>query len=221
MKHIAIIGAGITGTTTAWALIKRGFKVTIFDRNRYAGMETSFANGGQLSASNAEVWNHTSSVLKGIKWMLRDDAPLKFSLTPSWHKYSWMMEFLANIPNYERNTISTVKLAIAARQHMFETARDAGVDFDLEKRGILHIYQNQKSFEHATRVNALLAKGGLERNAVSAERVKEIEPTLSGDFYGGYYTQSDSTGDIHKFCSGLEAACVKNGATFLNTTVSS
>lgn len=216
MKHIAIIGAGITGTTTAWALIKRGFKVTILDRNRYAGMETSFANGGQLSASNAEVWNHTSSVLKGVKWMLRDDAPLKISLTPSWHKYSWMAEFLANIPNYERNTIATVKLAIAARQHMFETARDAGVDFDLEKRGILHIYQSQKSFEHATRVNALLAKGGLDRHAVSAERVKEIEPTLNGDFYGGYYTQSDSTGDIHKFCSGLEAACVKHGARFLN-----
>ncbi|KAG1651443.1 D-amino acid dehydrogenase 3 [Nymphon striatum] len=54
MQNIAIIGAGITGTTTAWALIKRGYNVTIFDRNRYAGMETSFANGGQLSASNAE-----------------------------------------------------------------------------------------------------------------------------------------------------------------------
>lgn len=219
MKHIAIIGAGITGTTTAWALIKRGFKVTIFDRNRYAGMETSFANGGQLSASNAEVWNHTSSVLKGIKWMLRDDAPLKFNLAPSWHKYSWMAEFLANIPNYERNTIATVKLALAARQHMFETARDAGVSFDLERRGILHIYQNQKSFEHATRVNTLLAKGGLERHAVSAGRIKEIEPALSGDFYGGYYTQSDSTGDIHKFCAGLEAACERHGATFLNGAV--
>ncbi|MEM9573757.1 MAG: D-amino acid dehydrogenase, partial [Pseudomonadota bacterium] len=127
-----------------------------------------------------------------------------------------MAEFLANIPNYERNTIATVRLAIAAREHMYETARDAGVDFDLEKRGILHIYQNKKAFDHATNVNALLAKGGLERHAVSAERVKEIEPTLNGDFYGGYYTQSDSTGDIHKFCAGLEAACEQHGATFIN-----
>ena len=52
---IAVIGGGITGVTTAYALAKRGFAVTLFERHRYAAMETSFANGGQLSASNAEV----------------------------------------------------------------------------------------------------------------------------------------------------------------------
>ena len=66
MQSIAVIGAGITGVTTAYALAKRGYKVTIFDKNRYAAMETSFANGGQLSASNAEVWNHWSTVFKGL-----------------------------------------------------------------------------------------------------------------------------------------------------------
>ena len=76
MKHIAIIGAGITGVTTAYALLDRGYKVTVLDRHRYPAMETSFANGGQLSASNAEVWNSTSTVLKGLRWMLRRDAPL-------------------------------------------------------------------------------------------------------------------------------------------------
>lgn len=70
MPHIAIIGAGITGVTTAYALLERGYTVTVVDRQRYAAMETSFANGGQLSASNAEVWNHWSTLLKGLKWML-------------------------------------------------------------------------------------------------------------------------------------------------------
>jgi len=60
MPHIAVIGAGITGVTTAYALLERGYQVTVVDRQRYAAMETSFANGGQLSASNAEVWNHLS-----------------------------------------------------------------------------------------------------------------------------------------------------------------
>jgi glutamate dehydrogenase/leucine dehydrogenase len=66
-KSIAVIGAGITGITSAYSLMQRGFKVTVFDRNRYAAMETSYANGGQLSASNAEVWNKWSTVFKGMK----------------------------------------------------------------------------------------------------------------------------------------------------------
>ncbi|MBA4257510.1 MAG: D-amino acid dehydrogenase, partial [Polaromonas sp.] len=86
MKSIAVIGGGITGATTAYALAQRGFSVTLFERHRYAAMETSFANGGQLSASNAEVWNHTSTVLKGLKWMLKSDAPLLVNPKPSWHK---------------------------------------------------------------------------------------------------------------------------------------
>src|SRR5271155_707532 len=122
MKHLAIIGAGITGVTTAHALSERGFRVIVFDRQRYAGMETSFANGGQLSASNAEVWNKTSTVLQGLRWMLRRDAPLLMNPLPSWHKYSWMAEFVANILHYEKNTIDTVKLAMEARKHMFAMA---------------------------------------------------------------------------------------------------
>ena len=67
MPHIAIICAGITGVTTAYSLAERGFDLTLIDRHRYAAMETSFANGGQLSASNAEVWNSTATVMKGFR----------------------------------------------------------------------------------------------------------------------------------------------------------
>lgn len=67
MSHIAVVGAGITGVTTAYAMSLRGFQVTVFDRHRYSGMETSFANGGQLSVSNAEVWNKVSTILQGLK----------------------------------------------------------------------------------------------------------------------------------------------------------
>jgi glycine/D-amino acid oxidase-like deaminating enzyme len=71
MSHIVIIGAGITGVTTADALLERGHTVTVLDRGGYAAMEASFANDGQLSASNAEVWNNTSTTVKGLRWMFR------------------------------------------------------------------------------------------------------------------------------------------------------
>jgi len=215
MKTIAVIGGGITGVTTAYALAKRGFAVTLFERHRYAAMETSFANGGQLSASNAEVWTHWSTILKGLKWMLKSDAPLLVNPAPTWHKLSWFAEFIAAMPHYERNTVETARMAVAARAHLFGWAQEEGIDFDLKKEGILHIYRDKKGFDHAGRVSELLAKGGLPRRAVTPAEMKAIEPTLAGTYYGGYFTESDSTGDIHKFTHGLAAAAARLGVRTL------
>jgi len=211
MKSIAVIGGGITGVTSAYALARRGFSVTLFEQHRYAAMDTSFANGGQLSASNAEVWTHGSTILKGLKWMLRGDAPLLVNPRPTWHKLSWFAEFIAHIPKYRENTIATARMAIAARQHLFAWAEAEGVEFDLKKQGILHIYRDRKGFDHAGEVSRLLAACGLERRAVTPEEMRQIEPTLAGDFFGGYFTESDSTGDIHKFTTGLAAAFERHG----------
>ncbi len=213
---IAVIGGGITGVTTAYALAKRGFAVTLFEKNRYVAMETSFANGGQLSASNAEVWNHWSTILKGMKWMLKNDAPLLINPKPSWHKLSWMLEFVCNIPHYQRNTVESARLAIAAREHLFAWAQAEGVDFDLKKEGILHIYREKKGFDHAGEVSKMLALGGLSRRAVTPSEMKAIEPTLAGDYYGGYFTESVSTGDIHKFTTGMARAAERLGVQCLN-----
>ncbi|MHB0806962.1 D-amino acid dehydrogenase [Stutzerimonas nitrititolerans] len=215
MKTIAVIGGGITGVTTAYALAKRGFAVTLFEKHRYAAMETSFANGGQLSASNAEVWNHRSTIVKGMKWMLKNDAPLLVNPKPSWHKLSWFAEFIGSIPNYDKNTVETARLAIAAREHLFAWADEEGIDFDLKKKGILHIYRDKAGFEHAGKVSRLLAEGGLPRRSVTPEEMRDIEPTLAGKYYGGYFTECDSTGDIHKFTNGLAAAIDRLGVRCL------
>lgn len=214
MQKIAVIGAGITGITTAYSLLSRGFEVTVFDRNRYAAMETSFANGGQLSASNAETWNRWATIFKGIKWMFEPGAPLLVNPKPSWHKYSWMAEFMANIPGYQQNTIDTVQMAIAARGHLRNHAEKEGFDFSCESRGILHVYDDKREFDHATRVNELLARGGLERRYVNQDEIEKIEPALQRKFYGGYYTESDFTGDIHTYTRGLSKACEKQGVEF-------
>ena len=211
ISRVAVIGAGITGITTAYSLAKRGCSVSVFDRHPYAAMETSFANGGQLSASNAEVWNSWATVLKGLKWMLSPGAPLLVNPKPSWHKLSWMAEFVAAIPKYEENTLTTARLAIEARSHLKNMAEAEGIDFDCEDRGILHFYESKKEFEAAARVTALLNKGGLERRGVTPSEIRGIEPALKGDFYGGFYTPSDFTGDIHKFTNGLARACERLG----------
>jgi len=104
---------------------------------------------------------------------------------------------------------------VAAREHLFAWAEAEGIDFDLKKQGILHIYRDKKGFDHAGKVSQLLAKGGLPRHAVTPEEMKAIEPTLAGNYYGGYFTESDSTGDIHKFSNGLAKAVARLGVSTL------
>lgn len=216
MPRIAIIGAGITGVTSAYALSNLGYAVTVYDRQRYPAMETSYANGGQLSASNAEVWNSTATIIKGLRWMLRKNAPLLLNPRFSWHKYSWLAQFMAQIPNYRDNTIATTRMAIEARRHLFDMAEAEGIDFDLERRGILHIYHDADSFKAAHRANALLQAGGLDRYAVTADEARAIEPAMQTGCHGGFYTPSDATGDIHKFTRGLAQACERRGVTFVH-----
>lgn len=215
LTSIAIIGAGVTGVTTAYALLGRGYDVTVIDRQRYPAMETSFANGGQLSASNAEVWNRWATVWHGLLDMTNAASPLLVNPAPSWHKYSWFAEFIAAIPRYRANTIATTAMAIHARKLLFDIAEKERIDFGLERRGILHLYNSRAAFEHGLEVSRLLKEGGLERRPVTSAEMRAIEPALTHDYYGGIFTPDDATGDIHRFTRGLAAACTARGARFL------
>jgi len=215
MKNIAVVGGGIAGVTTAYALLRRGHQVTLYESQRYTAMETSYANGGQLSVSNAEVWNSWPTLMKGVKWLFSPGAPLLVNPKPSWQKLSWMARFVAAIPKHDENTCETARLALAAREHLFSWAEEEGIDFDLKKKGILHIYRSQAEFREAEKIHRLLVESGLERYPVTPEEMAAIEPTVTGKLYAGYYTPSDSTGDIHKYTQGLAAACERLGGKIL------
>ena len=198
----AVVGAGITGITTAYYLAKAGYSVTIYDERKYPAMATSYANGGQLSASNAEVWNSWRSVYKGIKWLSKKDAPLKINPWPSIDKYSWFFKFIKEIPNADTNTQRTCEMALEAHNLYKKIAFEEDIKFDKVEKGILHIYTNEAEYENAKRVNEVYAKAGLNRWEVSADECIKIEPALvrPPKLLGGMYNDTDFTGDIHKFC---------------------
>ncbi len=215
MCHIIVIGAGITGVTTAYELSLLGYQVTVVDKHLYPAMETSFANGGQLSACNAEVWNNKATVLNGIKWMSQKSAPLLLNPSFSMHKYAWLLEFMGNIKHYKANSQETVRMALLARQRLFEIAEKEKIEFNLEKRGILHFYHNKVEYDTAIKVNEMLCEGGLERYAVTNQEMQSLEPSLRGSYYGGFYCPGDATGDIHKFTTGLAETTQRLGVKYL------
>jgi D-amino-acid dehydrogenase len=207
MSSIGIIGAGITGVTTAYYLARLGYSVVVYDKHPYSAMQTSYANGGQLSVSNAEVWTSWSTVKKGMKWMFKKDAPLLFDLTPSMPKYKWLAGFLLNTikgqSNFDKYTGLTIQTGLAARELYYEIAEEEDIQFDLLKQGILHFYRDRKTYDAAIKSCEYFKAAGVDRYMISTDEVVKLEPSLApirNTILGGTYTPDDASGDIHKFC---------------------
>ena len=207
-KKVAVIGAGIAGITAAYYLTKEGYSVTVFEQERYTAMRTSFANGGQVSVSNSEVWTTWGNVKKGIKWMFKKDAPLLIRPRLDWAQWRWMAKFLWNTAkgDYARNTAETIRLGLEARSLYAEIIREEGLKFDQRECGILHFYKDDKYFQNAVDVKDLYNANGCEWDLLSPMKTKSMDPALGSikGIVGGVWTPSDWTGDIHKFCHEME-----------------
>lgn len=208
MKKVAVIGAGIAGLTTAYYLAKEGYSVSVYEAERYPAMRTSFANGGQVSVSNSEVWTTWSNVKKGIKWMFKKDAPLLIRPRLDWAQWKWMTKFLWNTVKgeYARNTAETIRLGIKARSLYAEIIREEGLKFDQSACGILHFYKDAQYLENAESVKELYNANGCEWDMLTPLQTVSMDPALGSvkGVVGGAWTKSDSVGDIHKFCYEME-----------------
>jgi D-amino-acid dehydrogenase len=217
---VIVLGAGVVGVNTAYWATQRGKRVCVIDRQPAAGLETSFANGGQISVSHAEPWANPSAPFKVLKWLFDGDAPLLFRPKFDLHQWLWIAKFLVDcLPHRaDRNTIEIVKLATESRALLQQIRKREGLHYDERTRGILHFYRDRHEFEGAVEVAELMRKYGCNRTVVSAERVIEIEPALieaKGDIVGATYTAEDESGDAHLYTQRLAAVCERAGADFL------
>jgi len=206
-----VIGAGVTGVTTAYYLARNGHDVTIIDKNEGAALETSFANGGQISASNAGVWNDWHSLKTALGSMFRKNSSIRISPVPSWHKISWLFEFLMEGRHNQENTVRLATLALESRQTLLRIAAEEHLEFDMRQTGLLHIYKTRDQFDAAIKSNRILSSAGLNRFPVTATEIRKIEPALHGKYFAGLFTPDDFAGDVHKFTRGLIGACARLG----------
>lgn len=212
-KKVAVIGAGIAGITTAYYLAKEKYEVTVFDEERYPAMRTSFANGGQVSVSNSEVWTTWSNIKKGIKWMFKKDAPLLIRPTFELAKLKWLYKFLkTTLSNqYYQNTRKTILMGLESRKLYKDLIEDEQLQFSQSDAGILHFYKTQDYWDHARNVQVLYEEAGCEWKLLGSDQVRLKDSALYNlkNILGGAWTEDDWTGDIHQFCNQLATVLEK------------
>ena len=223
---IAVLGAGVIGVTGAWELAAAGHEVLVVDRRREPGMETSFANGGQISTGHAEPWAKPSVIPKMLAWLGREDAPLLFRPRADPAQWLWGLRFLRECApgRFERNCKTLAGLAAYSRDCLRALREGTGIHYDELARGILHFCTDARDFDslakHAEAVRAL----GIEREVKSAAECLTIEPALRQSLapvLGGVFTPGDESGDAHKFTQALARCCVEKGVRFeMGETVS-
>jgi D-amino-acid dehydrogenase len=220
---IAVLGAGVIGTTSAWYLAQAGHEVTVLERRPAAGLETSFANGGQISAGHAEPWAKPEVLPKILRWLGREDAPLLFRPRADLAQWLWGMRFLVEcLPGrFERNCRTLAGLALYSRERLRELRAKTALRYDELTRGILHFATSQRDFEalaqHAESMRAL----DIRREVKTGAECLALEPALQyaeARIAGGVYTPADESGDAHRFTQELAARAAEKGVRFATST---
>ena len=223
MSHVVVLGAGIIGITTAYFLNKAGHRVTVIERNSHAGLETSYANGGQLSYSYVAPLAGPGVVPKIPPWLLRADSPLRFYPKFDLDQWRWCINFVraCNRPQAEISTVHLLRLAYYSRDLIHDIVATEPITFDYRRNGKLVIFSDTASFDGAKRTLDFQRAFGSEQNALDGTQCLALVPALQHikeRVVGGIHTPSEDAGDCHEFCVAMESLLRTRGVAFMTDT---
>jgi D-amino-acid dehydrogenase len=214
---ILVLGAGVVGTTSAWFLAKAGHEVTVVDRQAGAGLETSFANGGQISVSHALPWANPAAPATTLRWLLKEDAPLLFRMRLDPFQWRWCLRFLLECmpQRTAANIKQIVTLGLHSRAVLKDLRKETGISYDHLEKGILTFYTDQAAFDAAHEPARIMREHGCELRMLTADEAIGIEPALRhARIVGASMAPADESGDAFKFTSGLAQLAAQRGVEF-------
>jgi D-amino-acid dehydrogenase len=216
---VLILGSGVIGVASAYYLAKAGHEVTVVDRQPGPGLETSFANAGEISPGYASPWAGPGIPVKAIKWLLMPDGPLVIRPMLDPRMWLWGLQLLANCTEkaYAVNKGRMVRLAEYSRDRLIELRADTGIAYDERMQGTLQLFRSQKQLDHAHSDIAVLEQYGVPYEVLDPKGCVAAEPGLATaqvKFVGGLRLPNDETGDCKMFTDRLAEICQGLGVSF-------
>ena len=223
--RIAVLGSGVIGVASAYYLAKAGHEVTVLDRQPAPGMETSFANAGEISPGYASPWAAPGIPRKAIKWLFMEHSPLILRLKVDSEMLGWLVSLLRNCTQarYAINKARMVRLAEFSRDRLMDLRASTGIEYDQRMRGTLQVFRTQKQLDGIGKDVEVLRAGKVPFEVMDRARCVAIEPGLgvvSDKIIGGLHLPNDETGDCFQFTTKVGALCAALGVTFkLDTAI--
>jgi D-amino-acid dehydrogenase len=216
---VIVLGSGVIGVTSAWYLAQAGHEVVVVDRQPAAGLETSFANAGEISPGYSSPWAAPGVPQKALAWMMDAHGPLRWYPKFSWAQWRWMLSMLANCStqSYERNKSRMQRLANYSRDCFIALRQSTGITYDDRQQGTLQFFRTQKAMKNVPLDCKVLDECGVPYKVLDAKGCLEFEPGLAKvqhKIAGALLLPNDETGDCFKFTQTLAQMCVDRGVTF-------
>ena len=216
---VLILGSGVIGTTMAYYLARAGHEVEVIDRQPGPGLETSYANAGEVSPGYSAPWAGPGVPMKAIQWMLMHHSPLviKPMLDPA--MWRWGLSMLRNCTEarYRVNKGRMVRLAEYSRDCLKELRAEIGIGYDDRAQGTLQLFRTQKQLDGTAKDIEILKEYGVPYQLLDRSGYLKYEPALADvqdKFVGALRLPGDETGDCFKFTNTLADKAKALGVTF-------
>ncbi|MDA7698252.1 FAD-binding oxidoreductase [Candidatus Pelagibacter sp.] len=218
---IGIVGAGIQGISNALFLQKKGFKVTIFDRDEPGSPAASYGNAGHFSPY-ASVPINRPDVLSDVPAMLLSSTgplALKWNYVPK--MIPWFLKFIKNCTTKKmmhtaKNMHQILDLALPAYDELFDEIELGGL---VEKKGILYIWNDQNLKSRKLEIN-VRDELGVDQQEVTAKEIHDLEPNIKPIYHGGvYYQYGRHARNPKKILLKLYDLFLKKGGKFLKMNI--
>jgi D-amino-acid dehydrogenase len=216
---ILVLGSGVIGTTTAYYLAKAGHEVTVVDRQDGAGLETSYANAGEVSPGYSAPWAGPGVPLKAIKWLMMRHSPLAITPSTDPHMWRWVFQMLMNCTTkaYQTNKSRMLRLAEYSRDCLVDLRASTGIAYDERTQGTMQLFRTQKQVDASKGDIAILEQYGVPYEVLDPAGCVKIEPALAHvreKFVGALRLPGDETGDCFKFTQRLAKMAEDLGVKF-------
>ncbi|WP_210272634.1 D-amino acid dehydrogenase [Chthonobacter rhizosphaerae] len=216
---IAVLGGGVIGVTTAWYLMKAGCEVTVIERQPGAGLETSYANAGEISPGYSTPWAGPGVPAKAVKWLMMEHGPLVIRPQVDPAQWRWMLQMLRNCTTarYHVNKTRMMRVANYSRDMLQALRAETGIAYDERTLGTLQVFRTQKQLDGIGEDVRVLKEMGVPFEVLDPAGCVGAEPALARVkdlLVGGLRLPADETGDCHMFTQRLAHMAADRGVSF-------